>query len=47
MSMLLSMYRPRGSVESMLALGAWLLTFGTRGCETWVANAVMAAGAWL
>ena len=47
MSVLLSMYRPRGSMESVVALAAWLLVFGPKGCDGWLANAVMAAGAWL
>lgn len=43
MSLLLSMYRPRWSLESVAVFAAWLCVFGSKESAVWV----MAVGAWL
>lgn len=43
MSLLLSVYRPRWSLESVVVFAAWLCVFGSKESTVWV----LAAGAWL
>jgi hypothetical protein len=43
MSLLLSVYRPQWSLESVVVFAAWLCVFGSKESAVWV----LAVGAWL